>query len=237
MDNVASVIRRSPHLTAFGRVARAELNEIPINSLLMYVVDQVPAEALFYLASQFNVLGWRGWNLAQTEQDRRNLVKSAITMHRKKGTVFAIKEAVRQVGFQEATVVEGIGVDYDGAHNYDGSISYAGGNWATFRVIVAVDGTVAISPALSADIRAMVQEYKAERSTLIDISFRLTLSDTLEYSELLEYDDSQLIERLNGGVYYGGAANYDGSQLHNNGADSVNLRIFRNGILIEDGYY
>lgn len=237
MDNIASALKRSDHITAIGRVSRQELNEIPVNALLMYVVDQVPADALYYLASQFNVLGWKGWNLTTTEQDRRNLIKSAIVLHRKKGTPFAIKEAIRQVGFEQADVIEGVGIDYDGAHNFDGSINYSGGNWATFRVIIEVGNDVEINPTLSQNLISLINEYKNARSTLLDVSFRLTLGDTLNYNEMLEYDDAQLAERLNGGVYFDSSVNYDDVELYNNGADSVNLRIFRDGIETENGNY
>lgn len=237
MDNIASALAGASHLTAIGRAARSEGQDLPVESLLMYVVDSAPEDALYYLAEQFNVLGWKGWNLANTEEDRRTLIKNAITLHRKKGTVFAIKEAVRSVGFEDATVREGVGVEYDAAHNYDGTISYVGGNWATFRVSVAVGGGVEIGPSLSSDLRALIDEYKNARSHLIDITFSIALSDTINYSELLEYDDDQAIDQLLNGHNYDSMISYDGNAVHDNGADSVNLRIFENGILIEDGNY
>lgn len=237
MANIASALEGSTHLTAIGDATAHELGQTPTNALLMYLIDQAPENALYYLARQFNVLGWKGWNLATTDQERRTLIKNAITLHRKKGTVFAIKEAVRSVGFENAEVREGVGVEYDGDHNHDGTITYAGGNWATFRVTIFVGGDVEINPQLSADLRALIGEYKNARSHLLDISFHITLSDTLTPSESLEYDDNELVDELLLGSNYDGVISYDGAATHNNGADLVNLRIFQNGILIEDGNF
>lgn len=237
MDNIASALSGAEHITAIGRAARTELIGTPTDALLMYIVDSAPENALYHLADQFGVLGWAGWRLASNETERRELVKKAITLHQKKGTVFAIKEAVRSVGFENAEVREGVGVEYDGAHLYDGSISYAGGNWATFRVTVSVDSETEISPALTANLTELIKEYKNARSHLIDVSFKITLTDTLSLSEILQYDDGAVVDQLFPGINYSGEANYNGANTHNNGGSSVNLRIFRNGILIEDEDY
>jgi len=237
MDNIASALSGANHITAIGRAAGAELAEVPTNGLLMYLVDSAPESALYHLADQFGVLGWAGWRLAATVAARRALIKKAIVLHRKKGTVFAIKEAVRAVGFDSAEIREGVGVDYDGTYVYDGSITYAGGNWATFRVTVAVGADVSITPELAANMRALIEEYKNARSHLIDVSFAISLADTLSPSEILEYDDGQIVDQLFPGVDYSGEAFYNGAQTYNNGADIVNLRVYRNGTLIENGYY
>lgn len=237
MDNIASALSGATHITAIGRAARTEMLSVPTNALLMYIIDSAPESALYHLADQFGVLGWAGWRLANTEAARRELIKNAITLQQKKGTVFAIKEAVRSVGFDSAEVREGIGVEYDGDNLYDGSITYAGGNWATFRVTVAVGAEVSITPELAANLRALIEEYKNARSHLIDVSFAIALSDTLNPSEILEYDDAAVVDQLFGGIDYSGEANYSGANTHNNGGSSVNLRIFRNGILTENEYY
>ena len=237
MDNIASALSGATHITAIGRAARTELLDVPTDALLMYIIDGVPESALYHLADQFGVLGWAGWRLADTVEAKRALIKNAITLHKKKGTVFAIKEAVRAVGFENAEIREGIGIEYDGDNLYDGSITYAGGNWATFRVTISVGAATEISPTLATSLRALIEEYKNARSHLIDVSFSIQLSDTAILNERLQYDDSELIDQLLPGVDYSGEANYSGENLYNNGGSSVNLQIYQNGILIEDADY
>lgn len=237
MANIASALENSPHITAICQAVATDLAETSFSPLLMYVVDQAPEEALFYLAEQFNVLGWRGWNLANDAETRRALIKKAIELQRVKGTPFAIKEAVRTLGFEDADVVEGIGIEYDATYNHDGAITYAGGNWATFRVRVAVGHDVAINPTLSANLRSLIEAYKNARSHLLDVSYAIQFADTLEPSEELEYDGNELSERLAPGIYHDGTVSYDASETHNNKLGELNIKIYKNGTLIENATY
>lgn len=73
-----------------------------LDVLLVYMIDQAPADALPYLAWQFHV---EGWEMAQTEAERRALVKSAIELHKYKGTAWAV-EKVFEVLRIEAEIKE-----------------------------------------------------------------------------------------------------------------------------------
>jgi len=46
-----------------------------------------------------DVLGWKGWNIAKTEQERRNLIRTAIKLHKYKGTTISIKMAIAEGWF------------------------------------------------------------------------------------------------------------------------------------------
>lgn len=85
------------------------LGQIDLSPLLVYRVDSVPSSALYALAWQFGVLGLAGWGLADTDRKRRELLRRAILMHRRKGTVWAIKQALAAVGYPEAVIDEAAG--------------------------------------------------------------------------------------------------------------------------------
>lgn len=183
MALLASGIAHIPHLAAFDDMVKSRLESLDLSALLVYVVDSVPADALYYLASQFDVLGWKGWNLAQTDADRRALIKKAIELHRYKGTVWAIKEAVRAVGFDDAKVKEHVGFDYDGAIDYDGTEVFSGGHWANFRVIVGLPDDIPINATLISLLTNLILEYKNARSNLTDIAFYINFSDTMSFND------------------------------------------------------
>ncbi|MBI3584185.1 MAG: phage tail protein I [Nitrospinae bacterium] len=63
--------------------------ESELNAVLVYLIDNVPANILPFLAWQFHV---EGWKLAKTEAEKRGLIKGAIELHRYKGTPWAIKK-------------------------------------------------------------------------------------------------------------------------------------------------
>lgn len=193
MAIIASGIAHVPHLAAFDDMVKSRLESIDLSAMLVYVVDSVPASALYYLAAQFDVLGWKGWNLAQTDADRRELIKRAIELHRYKGTIWAIKQAVKSVGFDNCEVIEHVGLDYDGAVVHDGSEVYAGGHWANFRVKITVPGNVEVNTETFELVRRLVLEYKNARSNLVDITFKTAITD-----ELLPTDELNLLINDNG---------------------------------------
>ena len=67
------------------------------NGVVLYpLIDQIEnEEVLDLLAHQFHI---EGWELAQTVEDKRRLIKSAIELHRYKGTPYAIKKVLEALG-------------------------------------------------------------------------------------------------------------------------------------------
>lgn len=165
-------------MAAFDDMVKARFSALSLASVMTYMIDTVPAAGLYHLAKQFDVLGWKGWNLAQTDADRRELIKKAIELHRYKGTVWAIKEAVKSVGFNDCEVIEHVGLDYNGAETYDGSVTYSGGHWANFRVKIGLPDTIAITTETIELVTRLVMAYKNARSNLVDITFVVNAQDT-----------------------------------------------------------
>jgi phage tail P2-like protein len=85
--------------------ATQRIEQLPLDGLLTYLVETVPAAFLPELARQFHVMGLEGWRFAETEAERRALIREAIALHRKKGTPWAIRRALAQIGV-EAEIVE-----------------------------------------------------------------------------------------------------------------------------------
>ncbi|MDI1471939.1 putative phage tail fiber protein [Thermodesulfovibrio sp. N1] len=84
------------------------LGSIDLTPLLIYIIDHVDSSALPHLAWQFHI---EGWELAETDKEKRTLIKRAIELHRYKGTPWAVKEAIKACGY-EADISEWF--QYDG---------------------------------------------------------------------------------------------------------------------------
>lgn len=84
----------------FGPLATLteRLQTLDVSKLLVYLIDLVEPQALPHLADQFHVMGLEGWNAALTDESRRTLIKSAIELHRYKGTPYAVRLAIEQMG-------------------------------------------------------------------------------------------------------------------------------------------
>ena len=115
------------------------LDELPIDKLILRLIDLVDSHHLPILAQSMSVAGVDGYWLAESDEARRNLIKGAYDLHRYKGTPWAVKEIVRRLGFGNATLEEGFGgkrhngeiIRRDGVYNYGHS-----DRWAYYRIII-----------------------------------------------------------------------------------------------------
>lgn len=210
------------HLKVIATLSADRLAALPIDKLLLYLIDEVDAEALPWLAWQFNVAGLRGYRLAPDDAARREVIKTAIELNRYGGTPFAVKDALRRVGFPKSDIREHTGFFYDAVHDYgdSSSQSYGSGTWANFIVIVDLGPDKGISVAQTEFIEALINEWKNARSVLEAIYWQAKIEedplepeDELEVSVVVELEDqlgNGLVYNIGGGGLYNGVSNYDG---------------------------
>ena len=107
---------------AYLGMTQQTLGAIDLDALQVWDFDYVHSSLLPHLAEELNVTGYRGWLLADTETQKRELLKVAIELHRYAGTPFAIERSLQAVGFTGATIIENpVAIfRYDGLFNYDG---------------------------------------------------------------------------------------------------------------------
>ena len=114
------------------------LNSLDKSQIMTGFVDLVPVEFLELLAEKWSVTGYDGWLLAESEESKRKLIKRAVELHRYKGTPWAIREIIRQLGFGEVQLIERLsGQKRDGsikrnATHYHGSSR----KWAHYRIVL-----------------------------------------------------------------------------------------------------
>lgn len=127
-----------PSSQILDAMADERITQMNLQPLLVYDMDNVNASALTHLAEQFSLLDEPAWAFAVTDDDKRALIKSAIEIHRYKGTPWAVKQACALMGFGVVVLIEGIGKWYaDGSVKADGS-HYCGGEdlWPYYIIIV-----------------------------------------------------------------------------------------------------
>ncbi|EAB8209776.1 phage tail protein I [Salmonella enterica] len=77
-----------------ANIAAERFAQIDLTALLVYLVDIVDASALPSLAGQFHVQGLEGWLFTVNEQEKRELIKQAIELHKYKGTPWAVRRVL-----------------------------------------------------------------------------------------------------------------------------------------------
>ncbi|WP_318367373.1 phage tail protein I [Enterobacter sp.] len=77
-----------------ANIAAERFTQIDLTALLVYLIDIVDASALPTLAEQFHVQGLEGWLFTRNEQEKRELIKQAIELHKYKGTPWAVRRVL-----------------------------------------------------------------------------------------------------------------------------------------------
>jgi phage tail P2-like protein len=109
-----------PSLQAIEALA-ARLSDLDVSAVLTNLVDHVDASALPHLAWQFSLFDEPAWSLAESDDQRRALIKGSIELHRRKGTPWAVRQMIRLLGFGAVEITEGVGHWYlDGTVVLDG---------------------------------------------------------------------------------------------------------------------
>lgn len=170
-------------LRALGRLA-GRLDNINLESLMVYLVDIVDSSALPWLGEQFSLFG-DGWELAESDDVRRALIKSAIELHRYKGTPWSIREIIRRFGFSEVDLIEGTGqIGYDGRHTYNGNYVHGDAEaWAVYRVILRQP----ITNDQAALLRQTLAAFAPARCHLASLEYQ---SVAIRYNNTVNYDGS-----------------------------------------------
>lgn len=165
--------------------ATAGLGELPAPLRELWDPDTCPAHLLPWLAWALQVDVWdNGWS----DDAQRAAIRGAITVHRRKGTPWAIKRALANAGYGDAILTEGDRANsYDGAITHNGVNMYLGGtDWANYRLTMARP----ISNDQANQIRRLLSYVAPVRCHLVDLVFT-------QISNL-----------------YNGAVTYDGSYNH-----------------------
>jgi len=154
-------IRELQHLVNAFDESFEELKKHIIKVLIYPRIDEIEDEKLLdLLAWQFHI---EGYDQAQTIQEKRNLIKHAIELHRYKGTPYAIKKVFQALNL-DATLQEWF--DYNGEPY-------------KFKVLVK---SVIQDEETYRKLIELINEYKNVRSWLDAIGFHREYTQTLYYA-------------------------------------------------------
>ncbi|KGE08539.1 phage tail protein I [Burkholderia gladioli] len=149
---------------ALAQVMRPSVEPDVIRTL--WDADRCPSAFLPWLAWSLQV---DGWELAESDEARRELIKSSLAIYRRKGTPWAIREIVRRLGFGEVDIQEGRGLARrDGSARRDGRYLHGGdGAWAEYIVTL----NRAVTRDQGEKIKRAIERYAPARSKLAWLDF------------------------------------------------------------------
>lgn len=147
------------------------VGQIDLSLMMTNFIDLVPNEFLQLLAEKWSVTGYDGWLLAESDSAKRKLIKTAVELHRYKGTPWAIREIIRQLGFGEVTLIEGLfDKTHDGTFKRDGTYYHGDqSKWAHYRVTLQT----AMTNEQADLLRKTLDVFAPARCILASLDYRL----------------------------------------------------------------
>jgi len=156
-----SSIKELQHIVDTFDVSFEDIKDKIINVLIYSRIDEIEDEKLL------DLLGWQfhieGYEKAQNIQEKRNLIKNAIELHRYKGTPYAIKK-----------VLESLNLNAELQEWFD----YSGDPYR-FKVLVK---TVIQDEDIYKKVVELINEYKNTRSWLDAIGFHREYTNNVYYA-------------------------------------------------------
>lgn len=90
-------LAQDPNVVALAALPE-RITYLDVSPVIIHDIDRVPQSVLPHLADQFHMRHTVAWRRAQTDAERRGLVKAAIARHRIKGTLAAFRVAAKDAG-------------------------------------------------------------------------------------------------------------------------------------------
>lgn len=149
----------------------ARIGAVPVAIRDVWDPETCPAHMLPWLAWALSVDEWEpSWPVDR----QRAVVSASVSVHRRKGTLAAVRQAITAAGLGDASVREGFGPnDFDGTYDYDAAIAYeAGGHWAEYEVML----TRPMSIAQGEQVRRIIESVAPLRCRLIGLNFSEALN-------------------------------------------------------------
>lgn len=146
--------------------ATARVGGVPVIVRELWDPDTCPNNLLAWLAWAFGVDEWdNNWS----DEAKRNTIRSAVAVQRKKGSVWSVKEVIKAAGYGDSILIEGNSNHfYDGAGHHNGLFTYGDATeWARYRFILMRP----ITNKQAAQVRRILDYTAPARCHLIELIF------------------------------------------------------------------
>lgn len=136
-----------------------------------------------------------------------------MTIARHRGTVWAVREALRAAGYADAELQEGLPVlRHDGTQLHNGVDDYvAGSRWALFKVIADIGEDKGVGGAELQRLLRLIERSKNVRSVLREVAYRATVADDLDTADTHDVNVAHVVDEVRPAGH-----RHDGTLTHSN---------------------
>lgn len=174
----ADIIIKDPKYTALADLSK-RLNALGTSQIMTTLLDLLGDKFYPLLAEKWSVTGEDGMLLADDIESKRALIKSAIELHRRKGTPWAIREVLRKLGLGEVGLDEGLK-----ARVYESSFVTdipENERWAYY----ALQLKAPITNEQARNIRKILRHFAPARCTLAVLDYK---ANPIRYNNKITYN-------------------------------------------------
>ncbi len=178
-------------------------------------------------------VGVEEWSSEWTEQVKRDVIAATPDIRRHRGTVWAVREALRSAGYADAYIEEGLPhLRYDATEVHNGEDDYSGGSrWAQFRVIADIGENQGVGGLQRERLVRLINRAKPVRSVLREVAYQASVSDALEMADEYAITAIQSLEEVRPA-----GLSYDGSIDHSQASKLPREATYFDGRLAYSGY-
>lgn len=163
-----SMIECSEKYTALAELGN-QLDLSAKRQIMTSLVELLDDKWIELLAEKWSVTDYDGLFVADNHQSKRQLIRNAVKLHRYKGTPWAIRDVLRQLGFGEIELDEGLK-----ARNYKSHQGVAAipedERWACY----AIRFNQPITNEQSSEIRKVLLNFAPARCVLAVLDYKAT---------------------------------------------------------------
>lgn len=156
----------------FDAVISEHFDHIDLSTMMVYLVDCVSSDALPWLAEQFDVEGYKGYDRCTTDKQRRELIKKSISLHYCIGTISAVQKACDIIGFTPKSIEENVPLTENGENV-----------WCAFRIRLSPEDLSSFSSDTISLLKQYISYYKNARSILTEVFFDVDFDDSIFLTE------------------------------------------------------
>ncbi len=198
MSSLPGSIAINSHISAIDALVEERMDGFPVEVVMTYLMSILEATAMSTMATDLNVNGVGGMALANTEEERREVLLNAIRTRRKIGTPSAIKDAVQTFGYSEPEIYEGPqgqNILFSGTSLYNGVNYFVGGtiDWAEFYIVLPEVELVSLTSDELEQLASSIKHWKNERSHLIGIGYISSVAPdfdgVFDFDGAINYDE------------------------------------------------
>lgn len=153
-----------------------------LSQIMATLVDLLDDQFIELLAEKWSATGDDGLFFAGSNQSKRGLIKKSIELHRHKGTPWAIREVLRQLGFGEIEIDEGLKARDYSANTLVARIPNQE-RWAHYAI--RLNDPITNDQALQ--VRKILRRFAPARCVLAVLDYKAV---PIRYNNKVRYDGS-----------------------------------------------